>query len=98
MSEHDELKNLLNDDDDLRDYFNSRDPKRKKPSPGLTEEAADQVKGKASVLTPKEDKKEVHGVSFSQHMKNISETRRRGIWVGISIGLLVAIIVTLLAQ
>ena len=90
-----ELKELL-DDDDIRKYFQSRDPERKKPNPGLTEDTADQLKGRASALKPKEEAEDdVHGVSFSQHMKAISNTRRRCILAGISTGLFIAIILTI---
>ena len=89
-----ELKEIL-DDEDIRKYFQSRDPNRKLPNPGLTEETADELKGKASVLKPKEEKEDAHGISFTQYIKGIKETLRRGILVGISIGLFLAIILTL---
>ena len=91
-NEEDELKQLL-DDDDIRRYFQGRDPERKKPNPGLTEDTADQIQGKASVLTPKVEKDDdVHGVSFSQHIKSIRETKKHYIWIGICVGLAIAII------
>lgn len=92
-NEEDELKQLL-DDDDIRRYFQGRDPERKKPNPGLTEDIAEQIQGKASALTPKEVKNEddVHGVSFSQHIKSVRETKKHYIWIGICAGLTIAII------
>lgn len=95
MSEDDELKELL-DDDDLRNYFNGRDPNRKKIDPFTDEETANQHKGKASVLAPKEETEEVHGVSFSQHVKRIREAARHYLWIGLSLGLAIAIVITLL--
>ena len=99
MSSEDEkeLKAIL-DDDDIRRYFESRDPNRKLPNPGLTEDTADELKGKASVLTPKEEKEDVHGVSFTQHVKRIKETLRRGVLGGIALGLLLAIVLTLILR
>ena len=94
MSESDELKKLLNDDDDLRNYFNSRDPARKKVDPRIDLETAEQ--GKASVLTPKKETEEAHGVSFTQHVKRIREAARHYLWIGLSVGLAIAIVVTLI--
>lgn len=91
--ESDDMKELL-DDDDLRTYFNSRDPNRKKVDPNINLETAEQ--GKASVLKPKEETEEVHGVSFSQHVKRIREASRHYLWIGLSLGLAIAIVVTLI--
>ena len=98
MTDEENIKDLL-DDDDIRNFFQSRDPNRKKPDPFLTTESADRYKGKASALTPKEnidDEIEIHGISFTQHVKNIKETARHYLWLGISIGLVLAIVITLL--
>ena len=93
MSKDENMQDLL-DDDDIRNYFQSRDPARKKPDPFIDLESAD--KGKASVLTPKEETEDIHGVSFSQHVKQIRETARHYLWIGLSIGLVIAIIITLI--
>ena len=93
MSEDDEMKELL-DDDDLRNYFQGRDPKRKKVDPNISLETAEQ--GKASVLTPKKETEEAHGVSFSQHVKQIRVTARHYLWIGLILGLAIAIIITLI--
>lgn len=95
MSDDDEMKELL-DDDEIREWFVSRDPERKKVDPFTDEETAEEHKGKASVLTPKEPTKEIHGVSFSQHVKQIRVTARHYLWIGLSIGFFVAIIITLI--
>lgn len=89
------MKDLL-DDDDIRNYFKSRDPNRKKIDPIIDLETAEQHKGKASALSPKEETEEIHGVSFSQHIKQIRETARHYVWIGIAMGLTIAIIVTLI--
>ena len=88
-----DIKALM-DDDDIRKYFQSRDPARKKVDPFIGLESADQ--GKASALTPKEEVEEVHGVSFTEHVKRIREAARHYIWIGISLGLAIAIIITLI--
>jgi len=98
LSEDEELKQLL-DDDDLRDYFNGRDPNRKKSDPFISEETANRHRGKSTVLTTKdvpEEKQETHGISFTQHVKSIKETARQYMWIGISVGLFLAIIITLI--
>ena len=95
LSEDDEMKDLM-DDDEIRNYFNSRDPNRKKVDPIIDLESAEQHKGKASALTPKEETEEIHGVSFSQHIKQIRETARHYIWIGMALAFTIAIIVTLI--
>lgn len=95
MSEDDDMKELM-DDDDIRNYFKGRDPDRKKVDPIIDLDAAEQYKGKASALSPKEETEEIHGVSFSQHIKQIRETARHYIWIGLALGLAIAIIVTLI--
>ena len=95
MSEDEELKKLL-DDDDIRGYFQGRDPTRKKVDPRIAFEHEEEDKGKASALTPKEETEEVHGVSFSQHVKRIREAARHYLWIGLSLGLAIAIVVTFL--
>lgn len=92
MTDEDDIKDLL-DDDDIRNYFQSRDPKRKKTF--INPDETSTTHGKASALKPKEDE-EVHGVSFTQHVKRTKEAARHFTWIGISVGLFLAIVLTLL--
>lgn len=94
MTDEENIKDLL-DDDDIRNYFQSRDPNRKKPV-YYTDDDTAHTKGKATALKPKENNEEVHGVSFTQHVKRTKEAARHFTWIGISIGLFLAIILTLL--
>lgn len=95
MSKENELEKVL-DDDQLRDWFKSRDPERKKIDPFISEEAAEEFGGKASTLTIKEEEEEkVHGISFSEYTKQVKNISINFTWVGISIGLLLAIILAL---
>lgn len=85
------------DDDQIREWFQSRDPNRKKVDPFLTEEAAELVQGKASPLTIKSEKEEIeHGVSFSQHTKHVRNVARHFFFFGSSVALTVAIILALI--
>lgn len=98
MADEENIEDLL-DDDDIRNFFQSRDPNRAKPVPFLDEETAEKYKGKATVLTPKEPTEkdeESYGISFTQHVKSIKETARHHTWLGISIGLGLAIVITLI--
>ena len=95
MSKEDELEKVL-DDDQIRNWFTSRDPERKKINPFITEEAAEEFGGRASVLTAKEEEEKVHGVSFSEHTKQVKSVSISFTWVGISIGLISAIILALI--
>jgi len=95
MNKEDELEKVL-DDDQIRNWFTSRDPERKKIDPFITEEAAEEFGGRASVLTVKEEKEKVHGVSFSEHTKQVKNVSINFTWVGISIGLILAIILALI--
>ena len=95
MSKEDELEKVL-DDDQIRNWFTSRDPERKKINPFITEEAAEEFGGKASVLTVKEEEEKVHGVSFSEHTKQVKNVSISFTWIGISIGLILAIILALI--
>ncbi len=94
MSKENELEKVL-DDDQLRDWFKSRDPERKKIDPFISEEAAEEFGGKASTLTIKEEEEKVHGISFSEYTKQVKNISINFTWVGISIGLLLAIILAL---
>ncbi len=95
MSKEDELEKVL-DDDQIRSWFTSRDPERKKINPFITEEAAEEFGGKASVLKVKEEEEKVHGVSFSEHTKQVKNVSMNFTWIGISIGLILAIILALI--
>lgn len=93
------LKELL-DDDDIRKYFQGRDPSRAKPHPFLTEESEEQFKGKATTLKPKEveEKEDVYGVSYTQHNKTVREIGRHFFWIGMSLAFIIAIIVTIFLE
>lgn len=93
---NDKLEELLGDQD-LMEYFVSRDPNRKKIDPFLTEDAQKDYTGKSSVLTKvekRDDDENTRGVSYSQHQKHVNDVARNYTWVGISVGILFAIIVT----
>lgn len=88
------IEDLL-DDDQIREFFESRDPNREKPSPFLTEEAEEQYSGRASKLkTVSEDteEEEVYGISYTQHQKHIRQVAFRFTWVGMCLGLLTSIL------
>lgn len=95
MSKNDELEKVL-DDDQLRDWFKSRDPERKKIDPFISEEAAEEFGGKSSTLAIKEEEEKVHGISFSEYTKQVKSISINFTWVGISIGLTLAIILALI--
>lgn len=95
MSKENELEKVL-DDDQLRDWFRSRDPERKKIDPFISEEAAEEFGGRASVLTAKTEEEKIHGVSFSEHTKQVKNVSMNFTWIGISIGLTLAIILALI--
>ena len=86
------------DDDQIRAWFQSRDPNRPKPNPFLTAEAEESVRGKASSLTIKQEKKEekLYGISFSQHTKHIKEVARHFFFIGLSVALFVAIVLAII--
>ena len=97
MDDEENVKDLL-DDDDIRKYFQGRDPTRAKTYPFLTEESEEQYKGKSSSLTTKvkEEKEEVYGVSFTQYTKQLREVSRHFLWIGMSVAFFIAIIITLI--
>ena len=95
MSKENELEKVL-DDDQLRDWFKSRDPERKKIDPFISEEAAEEFGGRASALMVKEEEEKIHGVSFSEYAKQIKNVSMNFTWIGISIGLILAIILALI--
>jgi hypothetical protein len=90
--DQEDMKDIL-DDDDIRNYFKSRDPERKHMNPGLTPEISDSMQGKASVLKTKETPdEEIHGVSFTQHTKSINNTKRHFGFLGAIFALIICII------
>lgn len=95
MSKESELEKVL-DDDQLRDWFKSRDPERKKIDPFISEETAEEFGGKASTLLVKEEEEKIHGISFSEYTKQVKNISINFTWVGISIGLILAIILALI--
>lgn len=97
MEDDENVKDLL-DDDDIRKYFQGRDPSRAKPKPFLTDEAEETYRGKSSTLTAKikEEKEEVYGVSFTQYTKQLREVSRHFLWIGMSVAFSIAIIITLI--
>ncbi len=85
------------DDDQLREWFASRDPNRTKVNPFLTDEAEESVRGKASPLTTKKEEKEtLHGISYSQHTKSVREVARHFFLIGSAVTLFVAIVLALI--
>ena len=85
------------DDDQIREWFESRDPNRKKIDPFLTDEARESVKGKSTPLVIKEDKEATeHGISFSQHSMHVRNVARHFFFFGSSVALVVAIILALI--
>ena len=97
MSDDNNIEKIL-DDDELRAWFMSRDPERKKNNPFLTDEAAEQFNGKASSLqtVDEDDGEKVWGISFSEHDRHVKKVSNAWFWVGLSTGLLLAIILALL--
>lgn len=93
----DKLEELLGDKD-IMEYFLSRDPNRKKADPFLTEDSQKAYTGRASSLTKveKRDEEDVWGVSYSQHQKHVNDTARNFTWIGISIGIMVAMAITII--
>lgn len=98
MSDDEDLKNLL-DDDEIRKYFMSRDPERKKVNPFLTIESEEQYNGKASALkvvaSTEDSEEKEYGISYSQYQKQSKSIAFRFTFIGINAGLLIAIILKL---
>ncbi len=90
----DEMEDLL-DDDDIREFFQSRDPDRPKTNPFLDADVEESIRGKASVLTPKEvveDDANVYGISYTQHTKHIRDVARHFFLIGSAAALVLAIV------
>ena len=96
LKSNEEIESVLNDDD-IRNWFLSRDPDRKKVNPFIDEEAAEMYRGQASSLTPAEEKSndKVYGISFSQHERHIKNVSKYFTFFGIAIGLIIAIIIAI---
>ena len=91
-----EVEELLNDDN-IRQWYQSRDPNRKKVNPFIDEETSEMYAGKASPLkTVEEEEEKVYGVSFSEHMKHIREVSWNFTWIGMSIGLIIAVVLAVI--
>ncbi len=89
----DEMEDLL-DDDDLRKFFQSRDPDRPKSNPFLDADVEESIRGKASTLTPKEvvEEENVYGISYTQHTKHIRDVARHFFLIGSAAALVLAIV------
>lgn len=90
----DDIEDLL-DDDDIRKFFQGRDPDRPKVYPFLDPDVEESIRGKASTLTPKEvveDKEKVYGISYTQHTKHIRDVARHFFLVGSAVALILAIV------
>lgn len=92
-----DLEEIL-DDEKIREWFQSRDPNRKKVNPFLDEEAAELYSGKASSLTPSEEKAKdkLYGISYSEHERHIRNVAKNFVYIGIAIGLTIAIILAII--
>lgn len=91
-----DMKDIL-DDDQLRDYFESRDPKRKKNDPFLDADVEESVRGKSSGLTVKQPKEEKeYGISYSQHQKHTKNIARHFFFMGVIMSLLLAILIQII--
>lgn len=98
MSDNDNLNQLL-DDDQIREWFASRDPNRKKVNPFIDEETDSEYNKKAARKVQTEDKEpdeKAYGITHSQHQSHIRDVARHFTWIGISAGLLLAIVLTLI--
>lgn len=86
------------DDDDIRRWFESRDPNRKKPNPFITQESAEQYGARPQLTQPvsSPDAEVSQGPSFSDHDRHIRETARRFAYMGAAAALAVAIVLVLL--
>lgn len=89
-------------DDDIRSWFESRDPKRKKSNPFLTDDAKEQYTGKASKLTivddVKKDEERDWGVSYSEHQRHLKQSSKNFMWIGINGGLFLSILLVIIIK
>lgn len=89
--------NLLEalDDEDIRKWFESRDPSRAKPNPFLTSDAEESVRGRASslkIIEEDEESEQPWGVSYTQHQKHVRDVARHFFWAGMTIAFVFSII------
>ncbi len=86
------MEELL-DDDDIRKFFQSRDPDRLKVDPFLDSDLEESIRGKASTLTPKEavEEERVYGISYTQHTKHIRDVARHFSLIGSAAALMLAV-------
>lgn len=100
-SDPDDLENQLNHDQQLLDWFKSRDPDRVKASPFSDSETAEQYGAKSTKPNKSPDstvqqEQDGLGVSFTQHEWHIKYVSRNFTYIGIAIGLFVAIVLALI--
>lgn len=90
------------DDEDIRRWFESRDPERKKPNPFITQETAEQwspkPRGLTSVNSPANSAQsdQPGPPTFTEHDRHIREVARRFTYMGAAAALAVAIVLVLL--
>lgn len=94
------------DDEDIRRWFESRDPERKKPNPFITQETAEQwspkPRGLTSVNSPANSpansaqSDQPGPPTFTEHDRHIREVARRFTYMGAAAALAVAIVLVLL--
>lgn len=89
-------------DEDIRNWFQSRDPNRKKSNPFLTDDAKEQYTGKASKLKivgdVKKDEERDWGVSYSEHQRHLKQSSKNFMWIGINGGLLISILLVIIIK
>jgi len=92
-----ELEEIL-DDEKIREWFESRDPNRKKVNPFIDADAEELYSGRASSLTPAGEKLEnkPYGISYSEHERHIRNVAKNFAFIGIAIGLTIAIVLALI--
>lgn len=92
-----EMKDLL-DDDEIRKFFQGRDPDRPKSNPFLDADVEESIRGKASTLTLKEvvEDETVYGISYTQHTKHIRDVARHFFLIGTAAAFVLAIILAVI--
>lgn len=92
MNNKTNMDEVLNDDQ-LRDWFTSRDPNREKTNPFLDADLEESITGKASSLKLKEQTEDdTWGISYSAHSKHVRDVGRHFFFIGAGVALIVAII------
>ena len=98
---NDDLESQLDNDQQLMDWFKSRDPDRVKASPFRDSEMAEQYGAKPTKSNKSQDNTDQQqeqdglGVSFTQHEWHIKHVSKNFTFIGIAIGLFVAIVLAL---